>query len=80
VNPNDRIKSSASDPAPSPPGFAGGEGRGEGGQYPSRKPTPISGSLSPLTPIPSPPAKPGGEGSTNGSPPHEKSINLGAGS
>jgi hypothetical protein len=21
---------------PSPPGFAGGEGRGEGGQYPSR--------------------------------------------
>jgi hypothetical protein len=47
---------------PSPPGFAGGEGQGEGGQYPSQNCEISTGSLSPLTPNPSPPAKPGGEG------------------
>ena len=49
--------------APSPPGFAGEESRGEGGPYPSRTPGASAGSLSPLTPNPSRPAKPGGEGS-----------------
>src|SRR5581483_5415103 len=36
--------------APSPPGFAGGEGRGEGGQDPTRKLEITAGSLAPLTP------------------------------
>ena len=48
--------------SPSPPGFAGDPGRGEGGQDPSRNLESLAGSLSPLTPDPSPPAKPGGEG------------------
>ena len=46
--------------APSPLGFAGGEGRGEGGQHPSRKAEILAGSLSPLTPIPSPQSRGGG--------------------
>ena len=45
----------------SPSGFVGGEGRGEGGQNPSRESTRSAGSLSPLTPDPSP-RKAGGRG------------------
>jgi hypothetical protein len=48
--------------SPSPPGFAGGGGQGEGGQCPSRNREISVGSLSPLTPDPGSPAKPGGEG------------------
>jgi C4-dicarboxylate transporter, DcuC family len=48
--------------APSAPGFARGEGRGEGGQDPTRDRDFDQGSLTPLTPVPGSPAKPGGEG------------------
>ena len=51
-------------PAPSPSGFAGGEG--PGWPDPSRNSEILAGSLSHLTPVPSPPAKPGGEGGQDG--------------
>jgi tetratricopeptide (TPR) repeat protein len=49
---------------PSPPGFAGGEGWGEGGKCVQARGSSFPGApaATPLTPHPSPPAKPGGEG------------------
>src|SRR5262249_51808980 len=68
--------------APSPPGFAGGEGRGEGGPHVSPKlelpprPELPAGSLSPLTPDPSPPGKRGGEGGGRATPPRATILLL----
>jgi phosphoribosylformylglycinamidine synthase subunit PurSL len=51
--------------APSPPGFAGGEGRGEGGTAKPRETQVSARDSAPPSPQPSPPAKPGGEGASS---------------
>jgi 16S rRNA (uracil1498-N3)-methyltransferase len=48
--------------APSPPGFAGGEGRGEGGQYLSRNPDLLGFAVPPSAPTPLPPQSRGERG------------------
>ena len=57
-----RAETPASAVAPSPPGFARGEGRGEGGHYPLRNPDSLAFAAPPSPPSPLPPQSRGARG------------------